>query len=127
MAEFMGSQSIDAEIDAALSSGQARSGVLVRFSEEGGALSGSGPKLGQGDVWYHDNLKVPGARPSGETVQIRVHSPNPKAPEGTYSHRHYTIQINMKKGLYRLPNGTWKMINYMTPDERAAAHYPAGN
>lgn len=100
---------------------------MVQFSDEAGALSGTGPKTGQGAIWYHDNINIPGAGPGGKTLQIRTHSPNPNAPPGSYSRSNYTTQINTNNGLYRLPDGSWKKITDMTPAERATAHYPAGN
>jgi hypothetical protein len=118
---------IGAEIDAAFNSGQARAGTMIQFTDEAGALSGSGPKYGQGDIWYHDNIKIPGVGPDGRPVQLRTHSPNPNAPPKSYSRSHYTTQINTNNGLYLLPDGSWKTISEMTPAERTAAHYPAGN
>jgi hypothetical protein len=120
-------EGVDAEVEAAFALGRVRSGTMVQFSDEAGALGGSGPKLGQGDIWFHDNMKVPGAGPGGRTVQIRTHSPNPNAPPGSFSRSNYTTQINTTDGLYRLPDGQWKRLSDMTAAERAAAHYPAGN
>lgn len=117
---------IGADIDAAFASGRENSGTMVQFSDKGGALSGSGPKQGTAGIWYHDNVKIPGAGPGGATVQLRTHSPNPAAT-GAFSQSNYTTQINTAKGLYRLPDGTWKTLGSMTPAERAAAHMPAGN
>jgi len=115
------------EVDAAFASGQVESGTMVEFSDANGALTGSGPRLGEGDIWYHDNVKVPGAGPAGETVNLRTHSPNPTAPAGSYSRSNYTTQINTKDGRYLLPDGSWKRLQDMTAAEKAAAHYPAGN
>jgi RHS repeat-associated protein len=115
------------EVNAAFAWGRVRSGTMVRFSDEGGPLAGSGPKQGTGNIWYHDNVKIPGAGPGGAKVELRTHSPNPTAPAGSYSRSNYTTQINTPDGLYRLPDGTWKTIPSMTEAERAAVHYPAGN
>jgi RHS repeat-associated protein len=115
------------EVDAAFASGQVRSGTMVRFSDKGGPLTGSGPKQGTGAIWYHDNIKIPGSGPGGAKVELRTHSPNPNAPTGSYSRSNYTTQINTTDGRYLLPDGSWKTIPSMTEAERAAAHYPAGN
>ena len=115
------------EVDAAFASGRVRSGTMVRFTDEGGPLTGSGPKQGSGNIWYHDNIKIPGAGPGGAKVELRTHSANPNAPTGSYSRSNYTTQINTTDGRYLLPNGNWKTIQSMTEAERAAAHYPAGN
>jgi RHS repeat-associated protein len=120
-------QEIAAEVDAAFANGRVRSGTMVQFSDAGGPLSGSGPKNGTGSIWYHDNIKVPGAGPGGKTVEVRTHSPNPNAPPGSYSSTNYTTQINTSDGRYLLPDGSWKTIPEMTNPERASAHYPAGN
>ena len=92
-------------------------------------MSGPGPKQGNGAIWYHDNVTVKGVGPGGKAVQIRTHSANPNAPVGSYSRTNYTTQINTKGNpkLYRLPDGSWKRLGDMTPAEKAAAHYPAGN
>jgi RHS repeat-associated protein len=119
--------SLDAEIDAAFESGRVESGTMIRFTDEGGALSGSGPKTGSGGIWYHDNIKVPGSGPGGSAVQIRTHSANPNAPPGSFSFSNYTTQVNTPSGLYMLPDGTWKPLSTMTPLEISAAHFPAGN
>ena len=121
--------SLSDEIDAAFAQGRVKSGTMVRFTDSGGALDGSGPREGQGSIWYHDNLKIPGAGPNGEMVDLRTHSPNPTAPDGTYSQGNYTTQINTRgtPKLYRLPDGQWKDLNDMSAAERSAAHYPAGN
>ena len=100
---------------------------MIQFGDEGGALAGSGPKQGTGSIWYHDDVKIPGAGPNGATVELRTHSANPNAPAGSFSQSNYTTQINTPGGLYRLPDGTWKTISNMTPAERAAARIPAGN
>lgn len=99
---------------------------MAKFNDAGGPLGGSGPKQGQGAIWYHDNIKIPGAGPNGAMVELRTHSANPNAPAGSYSHSNYTTQINAGTH-YRLPDGTWKPISAMTPAEKAAAHYPAGS
>ena len=124
-----GELTLDAEIDAAFESGNMRSGAMIRFTDEAGPLTGSGPKQGNGDIWYHDNVRVPGAGPNGEAVDVRTHAPNPNAPAGSYSRSNYTTQINTKASVpqYRLPDGTWKTLNNMTNAEKAAAHFPAGN
>jgi hypothetical protein len=119
--------SIGAEVDAAFASGRVQSGTMIRFTDEAGALSGSGPKTGTGGIWFHDNIKVPGAGPGGSAIQIRTHSANPGAPPGSFSFGNYTTQVNTNSGLYLLPNGTWKPPSTMSPAEISAAHFPAGN
>jgi RHS repeat-associated protein len=118
---------ISREVDEAFASGQVRSGTMVRFTDEGGPLSGSGPKTGTGQIWYTDNVKVPGAGPNGELLNIRTHAPNPGAPPGSFSFSNYTTQINTNSGMYLLPDGTFKTLSAMTPEEIAGAHWPAGN
>lgn len=54
-------------------------------------------------------------------VEVRRHSKNPTAPDGSYSKEHPTTQIN-SKDKYRLPDGTYKRYEDMTEAEKAAAH-----
>ncbi|MCU1282271.1 MAG: hypothetical protein JWM53_5817, partial [bacterium] len=119
--------SIAAEVDAAFSSERVQSGTMIEFTDAKGPLSGSGPKNGNGDIWFHDNITVPDGGPGGAAAKIRTHSPNPNAPVGTFSSTNYTTQINTSSGLYRLPDGTWKPLSDMTPAELSLAHIPAGN
>jgi hypothetical protein len=121
----------DEDIDGALENNEMRSDNMYQVAHENGSLGGSGPKEGTGDIWYHDNIKVKGGGPGGaegNNLELRTHSPNPNAPDGSYSQTNYTTQVNTssKPPLYRLPDGTFKAIGDMTDAERAAAHYPAG-
>ena len=120
-------EGLEAEVDAAFGSGRVQSGTMIQFTDKAGPLSGSGPKVGTETIWYHDNVKVPGAGPSGSTVQIRTHSPNPSAPPNSFARGNYTTQVNTNSGLYLLPNGVWRPLFAMTPEELAGAHFPAGN
>lgn len=88
-----------------------------------------GPQRGgqNSNIWFHDNLRVPRASPSGGVVFIRTHSANPGAPVGAFSRSNYTTQIHDRAGRYLLPNGSWKRLNQMTAAEKSAAHIPAGN
>ena len=88
-----------------------------------------GPQRGgqNSNIWFHDNLRIPKASPSGGVVFIRTHSANPGAPVGTFSRSNYTIQIHDKAGRYLLPNGSLKRLHQMTAAEKSAAHIPAGN
>jgi RHS repeat-associated protein len=121
------SAAVEAEVEAAFTSGRVEAGTYVRA--DASRLSGSGPKAGTGDIWYHDNIKVGGVGPGGKSVELRTHSPNPTAPAGSYSRSNYTTQINTKDGRYLLPDGSWvKLWESTTTDaQRAAAHFPAGN
>jgi RHS repeat-associated protein len=118
------SRAISDEVDAAFGSGRVNSGRMTRADAR--SVGGSGPKLGQGDIWYHDNLRVRGVGPGGRPVDIRTHSANPNAPARSFSRWNYTTQYT-SRGFYLLPDGTWKRLRDMTMAERAAAHYPAGN
>jgi hypothetical protein len=114
-------------MDAALA--DAKSGTKLE-------LPGQNPKTGQGlqditikadetkSIAHHENMDFKGIQdaPPGKTVEVRRHSANPKAPDGSYSQGNPTTQINAGKK-YRLPDGTWKTIKEMTEEERAAAHY----
>jgi hypothetical protein len=72
----------------------------------------------------HRNLRFKDIKDApGGKVELRTHSANANAPEGSYSAENETTQINTPDGQYRLPDGTWKKIADMTPEERAAAHY----
>ena len=115
----------NAEIDAAFANRNL--GSMVEAPAAG--ISGSGPKVGgpNSNIWFHDNLRVQGASPTGGAVNIRTHSANPGAPAGSFSSGNYTTQIHTNSGRYLLPDGSWKKIHQMTPAERAAAHTPAGN
>ncbi len=74
--------SLDAAVDAALASKQLRSGTMIRA--DASSLGGSGPKLGQGAIWFHDNAKVGGVGPGGSTVSVRTHaSLSSRRPKGT--------------------------------------------
>ncbi len=77
---------------------------------------------------FHQNMTFRGIKGApGNKVMVRYHSANPNAPAGTYSSLNPTTQINtVNPKLYRLPNGLWKILDsiHMTPEERAAAHYP---
>lgn len=116
------SKKLNSEIDAAFDSGNIRLGTYVQVKSPGkGSLGSKGPKETQGPIWYHDNISIPGVGPGGKRVWVRTHSTNPKHPAG------YTTQINTKDKRYLLPDGSWKKIPDMTPAERKAAHYPAGN
>jgi hypothetical protein len=121
-----GPLTLDAEIDAAFEGGRASSGQVVRFTDEQGPLSGSGPKLGQGRIWYHDNVVIRGAGPHGEDIELRTHSADPKVGgEQRYSTQINTVNRTISERLYRLPDNTWKRLGDMTAQERAAAHYQA--
>jgi len=104
---------------------------------EGGTmlqLPGKNPKTGQGlqdiktkfdpnkPIAHHENMDFKGidGAPNAKT-EVRRHSANPNAPEGSYSQDNPTTQINSGKK-YRLPDGTWKKFDDMTPEEKAAAH-----
>ena len=101
---------------------------MFEFSDAAGPLSGSGPKYGQGAIWFHDNIRVPGVGPNGTRVEIRTHSANPNAPDGSYSQSNYTTQVNSSQNLYMLPdNTTWDTMNNYSQAQRAQAHMPAGN
>jgi hypothetical protein len=61
---------------------------------------------------------------SGGKVEVRYHSANPTAPEGTYSRSNPTTQVNsVKPKEYMLPDGTYKPLNLMTEAEKEAAHF----
>lgn len=118
---------IGAEVDAAFDGGRVTSGTMFQFSDAAGPLAGSGPKAGtkEGGIWYHDNIKVPGVGPKG-ACELRTHSANPNAPQGSYSSTNYTTQVN--SGDFKmLPDGTFKHKADLTDDEMAAIHIPAGN
>jgi hypothetical protein len=116
----------DEEIDAALAEAKGGTGMKLPAQD---------PNTGQGlqdiktkadaskSIPHHDNMEFKGIKdaPPGK-VEVRRHSANPNAPEGSYSHDNPTTQINVKKK-YRLPDGTWKKLEDMTPEEKAAAHY----
>jgi peptidoglycan hydrolase-like protein with peptidoglycan-binding domain len=76
-------------------------------------------------IGHHDNMEFKGVEgaPPGKKLEVRRHSANPNAPEGSYSHDNPTTQINAGNK-YRLPDGTYKDIKDMTPEEKAAAHIP---
>jgi len=99
-------------------------------------LPGQNPTTGEGiykikikadetaNLTYQDNMyfrDIEGA-PSNK-VEVRSHSPNQKAPEDSYSKYNPTTQINTDTRYYRLPNGEWKRLSDMTPEEIADAHY----
>lgn len=67
--------------------------------------------------------------PPGEDLQVRRHSANANAPEGSYSRENPTTQINtvdpatpMQSKMFRLPDGTYKRFADMTEEEKAASH-----
>lgn len=56
----------------------------------------------------------------------RIDRSSETAPEQAYARSNYTTQINVDRtNIYRLPDGTWKDIRFMTEAEMAAAHIPA--
>jgi RHS repeat-associated protein len=78
-------------------------------------------------IAHHDNLTfggIQGAPGPGGRVDVRRHSANPNAPAGSYSQTHPTTQVNNHQhpAQYRLPDGSYRTIAAMTPEERAAAH-----
>lgn len=116
-------------------------------------LPGQNPRTGEGLVGtetrfdpnakipHHDNMTFEGidGAPAGKQVEVRRHSANPNAPEGSYSRDNPTTQIDaisppgpsetpamLKKRLknqeYRLPDGTYKKFSQMTDAEKKAAH-----
>jgi predicted nucleic acid-binding Zn-ribbon protein len=111
------------------------------------------PKTGQGltdteqrfdpnaAIPAHDNttLKNIKGAPPGWEVQVRRHSANANAPDGSYSRDNPTTQISavepappnetdaMRKARfgrqkYLLPDGNWKTMKEMTEAEKQAAH-----
>jgi hypothetical protein len=72
-------------------------------------------------------------------VEVRHHSANPRFPDqgptvqvNTPSDRFgwtgdRSVAVEGEQGKYLLPDGSWKAIRDMTPEERAAAHWPTGN
>jgi hypothetical protein len=98
-------------------------------------LPGQDPGTGQGlrdvkikfdpnkPIAFQDKMVFRGIEDApGPKVEVRTHSANPNAPEGTYSHDNPTTQINAGKR-YRLPDGTWKIMDdSMSEAEKAAAH-----
>jgi hypothetical protein len=120
------------EIDAAFE--EAESGTHME-------LPGKNPVTGEGlqrtkikfnedkPIPHHDNMEFEGIKDTpGNTVQVRRHSANPNAPDGSYSQENPTTQID-SGNKYRLPDGTWKTIKEMTPEERAghSTHESAGS
>jgi RHS repeat-associated protein len=103
-------------------------------------LPGKNPTTGEGlaeiivkkdvtkPINYHHNMEFQGIKnaPGNQRVEVRYHSPNnnPNAA-GTYSSQHPTVQINKYNSKnFRLPDGTWKSFNTMTPQEKADIHMP---
>ena len=118
----------DSEIEAAVDNAEA--GTRLE-------LPGQNPNTGEGLVKvkikgnpdaaipHHDNMTFKGIEdaPPGEKIEVRRHSANPNAPEGSYSRDNPTTQINSAASKrYRLPDGSYKRIADMTAEERAAAH-----
>jgi hypothetical protein len=101
-------------------------------------LPGQNPKTGEGlvkhvtkgdetkAIAHHDNMTFKGIKDApGGKVEVRRHSANPNAPEGSYSKNNPTTQVNtVKPKLYMLPDGTFKPLSAMTEAEKAAAHFP---
>lgn len=122
-------RAIDEEIEVAVESATSTNLYSLPGRKEGaveGLIDVTVKRDPSKPIWYHDILefrKVGGA--PKPRVQVRTHSPNPKAPAGTYSRSSPTTQITTKDNKsYRLPDGTWKKFNKMTSEEKAAAHYP---
>jgi hypothetical protein len=77
-------------------------------------------------LYYQDNLTFKGIEGFGNNkVQVRTHSPNPNAPQGSYSNTNYTTQINstLSPKKYRMENGLWKPLNLMNSQEITGSHY----
>lgn len=118
----------DDEIDAAFD--DATAGTYLE-------LPGQNPRTGEGlydvrfkadetaAIAYHENMRLTGIQgaPSSGRLDVRRHSANANAPAGSYSAENPTTQIN-RNNQYMLPNGQYKPIADMTPQERAACHFP---
>ena len=64
----------------------------------------------------HELKDIKGA--PANRVQVRNHSPNPNAPDGSYSKSNPTTQINTRKVTqYQLPDGSWKTTHELSPSE----------
>ena len=131
----------DAEIGNAVDS--ARSGQPVQFSDATGGtrIEFQTPPPRAPLIWWQEKLTIPGVGPEGKAVELRIHSPNPTAPAGSYSRSNYSIQINtveppgveeltlipadnqpLALAPGQLPAGTWKQFSKMNEAEKRATH-----
>jgi len=77
-----------------------------------------------------DPVPLHGTTGQPRDLQVRTHSANPNAPEGSYSQNNPTLQVNTHEGKqrYLTPDGRWIRMNdpNITDADRAAVHFPVG-
>jgi hypothetical protein len=97
------------------------------LADDSGVLNQGNNPIGNAnaELRYHSTNAAHPAQ--GPTVQVNTPNsnfgglgqrPNPAVPEG--------IAVEGQEGKYLLPDGSWKTIGEMTPQERALAHWPTG-